>query len=199
MRFQNVYMFLFVMFANLPLGLIIIDRQKNPTENSSKTKRLNRKADVDVNFCMLNHKGEPSTLFKEGEHFSFSLSLQNRTGDTLFLDNSFLADGNGFCSVFNESNQLVGSPFSYNGVAIVSSDAHPFFGKDNVYKLTVPWSDSRNNWSTLHYNFRGTIQKNLPRGKYFTIFKHRFCFDRMPDLPSLCIQPITTKIEFEVR
>lgn len=164
----------------------------------SKTKKSGKKAEVDIDFCLLNKKGEQTNKIPAGENFLFSLSLQNNSGDSLFLDNSFLDATSGFCSVYSENNELVGQPFLYYGAEIVGSEAHPFFGKFNIFSLQIPWHDSRNNWSALHYNFKSSKQKELPKGKYYTEFKHRFCFDRKSGRPSFCMQPVTIRINFEV-
>lgn len=166
--------------------------------STGKSKKSNRKADIEINFCLLNDLGEPSNKFKEGENFTFSLLLQNNSDDTLYLDNSFLEVGTNFCSIYTEENKLVGQPFAYCGAVIVSSDTHPFYGKNNVYKLLIPWTDTRKQWNTLHYSFKSTQQGSLPKGKYYTLFNHRFCFDRRLGEPSLCLPPVTKKIEFEV-
>ncbi|NJK96872.1 MAG: hypothetical protein HC905_19905 [Bacteroidales bacterium] len=149
-------------------------RYNNPEIKRSseygKSKKPNRKAEIDINYCLLNKKGEPSNQFTEGENFTFSLSIRNNSGDTLFMDNSFLSEISGFCTVYNEENQQVGQPYLFTGATIVPSEAHPFYGKENVYELRVPWNDSRSLWSTLHFSFKGSNQKSLPKGKYYTFF-----------------------------
>jgi hypothetical protein len=171
---------------------------KTKAENNSSKKSSKRKSDVDFNFRLLNINGQESTTFKVGENFTFSLILENNSNDSLFLDNSFLTDGNGFCVVYSLDGKLVGQPFASSGAQIVSSDAHPFYGSQKEFTLNVPWSDSRPHWSVLHHNFKGLNKETLPKGKYYTVFKHRFCFDRKADKPSLCLQPVNVRIDFEV-
>jgi hypothetical protein len=170
----------------------------NNTLLDGKSKRVGKRSAVEVNFALVNKQGQPSQVFREGEDIIFSLTLQNNTGDSLYLDNSFLTDGNGFCTVYTYDNKMVGKPFSYSSVQIVSSDAHPFFGDQREYTLRIPWNDNRPFWSTLHHTFRGMKQKGLPKGKYYTVFKHRFCFDRTAERPSLCLAPVDIRIDFEV-
>lgn len=171
--------------------------KRNETVGTKKTAK--RKAAIDFSFCLLNKNGEKSTQFLSGENFIFSLLLGNNSGDTLYLDNSFLTDGSGFCAVYNHNGELVGQPFASNGSQVVSSDNHPFFGNHKEYKLEIPWSDPRPFWTTLHHNFKSLKQEALPPGKYYTVFKHRFCFDRNSDKPSLCLQPVELRIDFEVK
>jgi hypothetical protein len=153
---------------------------------------------VEVNYNLVDNLGKPATRFREGENFSFSFSLINNSGDTLFLNNSFLNETADFCSVYDEKGNLIGTPITFIGAAIVESKAHPFFGKNSTYSLLVPWNDSRPSWSTLHYSFKGANQKYLPKGKYHTLLKHRFCFDRSSERPSLCLTPVNLRIDFEV-
>jgi hypothetical protein len=167
-------------------------------ESSINKKSSKRKSDIQLNFNLLNEHGKVSTVFNEGENFTFSLLLENNSGDTLFLDNSFLTPGNGFCAVYTRDGKLLGQPFVCIGSQVVSSDVHPFFGIQKAYKLDVPWSDPRFSWSSLYYNFKGLKQENLPKGQYYTTFKHRFCFDRNSGKPSLCLKPVNIRIDFEV-
>jgi hypothetical protein len=193
MKTGVILLAIFVLF-----GLSSWNLYEKSDEKSSSKKSSKRKSDVDFNFRLLNSNGEESNTFKAGENFTFSLKLENNSSDSLFLDNSFLADGNGFCAVYTQDGKLVGQPFACRGVQIVSSDAHPFYGNQKEFTLNVPWSDSRPFWSVLHHNFKGLNQEGLPKGKYFTVFKHRFCFDRKADKPSLCLQPANVRIDFEV-
>lgn len=171
----------------------------NILDLSLNKKSLKRKADIQVNFNLIDVNGKVSTEFNEGENFTFSLLLENKSDDTLFLDNSFLMDGNDFCAVYTHDGHLVGQPFIYGGSKIVSSNAFPFYGNQRTFTLSVPWKDNRPSWTALHHTFRGLNQEGLPAGKYYTIFKHRFCFDRSSDRPSLCLQPLNIRIDFEVK
>ena len=192
MRIANI---LLMVFVSLP----VMDNSQFLLNNiEGKSKKSNRKAEVEINYSLLNKQGQTSNIFKEGEDIAFSLTLMNNSGDSLYLDNSFLADGSGFCAVYTQDNELVGQPFSYGGAQIVSSDNHPFFGNQREFTLEIPWKDSRSFWSTLHYNFKGLKQNALPKGKYYTNFKHRFCFDRTSQRPSLCLEPVNIRIDFEV-
>lgn len=178
---------------------VLIQPVFNHSFSDGKSKRQKgRKADVDISYSLLNAAGKPSHVFNEGEEILFSLILVNNSGDSLFMDNSFLTDASGFCAVYNADDKLLGKPFAFCGSRVVTSDAHPFYGNDRKYELTIPWTDSRSFWSTLHHNFRGLNQHSLPKGKYYTIFKHRFCFDRASGGPSVCSDLMDIRIDFEV-
>ncbi len=46
--------------------------------NDSKQKVLTvEKNEIGIEFCLLNEKGEPATVFQEGENFKFHLAITN--------------------------------------------------------------------------------------------------------------------------
>lgn len=191
-------LFLVTFFFSFSLPIKTADNLLNE-KGLSKSKKSSKKAEVSVNFCLLDKNGAPSNTFTEGENFSFSLTLQNNSGDSLFLDNSFLLSETGFCTVYNENNEPVGQPFKFSGAQIVSSDVHPFFGTNRIFNLLIPWNDNRSSWSTLHCMFKSIKKAHLPKGKYYTVFKHRFCFDRASEQPSLCLDPTNIRVDFEIK
>lgn len=196
MRYNNIY-FLIIPFIFLWEPVLVKELENKKTE-VSKSKKGGRKAEIEVKYNLLDEQGNPASQFKQGETFTFSLSLANNSSDSLFLDNSFLNESTGLCSVYDEKGNLIGTPLIFKGAMIVESNAHPFFGKYSIYNLLVPWNDSRTSWSTLHRNFKGASMQCLPKGKYYTVFKHRFCFDRNSEKPSLCLEPVDIRIDFEV-
>jgi hypothetical protein len=152
---------------------------------------------IDLDYSLLDQNGNPSKSFSENENFSFALTIRNNSDDLLFIDNSFLlGEHNGFCIVYNEKNEAVGKPFSFSGAKLVSSTEHPFEPKKD-YKLLIPWKDTRPSWTELHCTFKGTGNKSLPKGKYYTILKHKFCFDRLSK-ESVCVD-IDERIDFEIK
>ena len=158
---------------------------------------------IEFKFCLLDSTGAPAVVFKEGDNFSFYLSFINHGNldSVINLDNSFLYEPkNYFCKVFNDNDSLIGLPFFIPPFVIkIGSGAHPFYGDHQKYELTVPWKDDRSQWETLHCIFQSAHQNYLPKGKYYTRFSHRFCFDRKVDQPSLCIDSLNFKINFEIR
>ncbi|MDR2126739.1 MAG: hypothetical protein LBP63_07910, partial [Prevotellaceae bacterium] len=45
---------------------------------------------IEFEFCLLNEQGEPSTIFNEGENFSFYFKIANRNNDGLQISKGFL-------------------------------------------------------------------------------------------------------------
>ncbi len=67
------------------------DEQILEISPASKTAVIQKEVDgIEFKFCLLNEKGEPATVFKEGENFSFLFAMTNKSGKKLYLDNRFL-------------------------------------------------------------------------------------------------------------
>lgn len=171
---------------------------KNKKSAANGNTIVNEKDGITFSFALLNSEGKPAVKFQEGENFSFNFKIENNRKDSLFIDNAFLLDNNGFCAVYDEKGKLVGAPYEFSGAYITGPEAHPLFGAYKQFDLTIPWSDARAKWSTLHCSFKGTNQHPLPKGKYFTTFKQRFCLNRNVGKPSICTENLTFKINFEV-
>lgn len=197
MRYNNIY-FLIIPMVCFLWEPVLNAVKENKKAEVSKSRKSNRKYDVEVEYNVLDIHGQPANQIKQGENFSLSFSLINNSDDSLFLDNSFLNENTGFFMVYDELGNLIGTPMTFRGAVIVDAKAHPFYGGNKVYNLTVPWNDSRVNWTTLHRSFRGSNLKCLPKGKYHSIFKHRFCFDRNAEKPSLCLDPVSIRVDFEI-
>ena len=154
---------------------------------------------IEFRFCLLNQVGEPVTVLKDGQNFSFLFSQTNNRNDSLHLDNSFLMINSRFCTVYSETDSLIGSPFIFKGAFAIGTGGHPFYGNNKSYTVIIPWQDNRIEWETLHCFFEGTNQSLLPKGKYYTQFSHRFCFAKKVDELSLCTDTLTFRINFEIK
>lgn len=167
--------------------------------NGSKTAIVNTINGIEFKFCLINENGVTATSFIEGQNFSFLLALTNKTSDSLHLDNSFFQPSSNFCKVYDSNNALIGLPFIFKWRDEIGSAAHPFYGMKDKYELTVPWKDDRNEWQTINCHFESTHQNLLPKGEYYTIFTHRFCFDHKNGKPNVCTDSLIFKINFEIK
>jgi len=79
----------------------------------SKTAVIQQEVDgIEFKFCLLNEKGEPATVFNEGENFTFQFSLKNNTKEAIpFYDYGFYVT-NDFFSVRSERVNF-GKPFKF--------------------------------------------------------------------------------------
>jgi hypothetical protein len=150
---------------------------------------------ITFKYFLSNEKGEPQTQFKEGENFYFNFSIKNEKSEDLFIVNDFLTNKS-FCAIHADKISNA-QPFEFSGREKIGSAAHKLLANDE-YFLKVPWSDSRDNWNSLHCEFISNHCSLLPKGIYSSSFSQTFCFDRPNMEDSLCISEITFKINFEV-
>lgn len=47
---------------------------------------------IEFKFCLLNEQGDPSTVFEEGENFTFHFSFKNLKEDTIIVTTEFVYD-----------------------------------------------------------------------------------------------------------
>jgi hypothetical protein len=67
---------------------------------------------IAFNFCLLNEDGNPSTIFNEGENFSFYFSVMNKRNKSLYFDYDFIYSTEPvFCRVYNADNKDFGKPY----------------------------------------------------------------------------------------
>lgn len=151
---------------------------------------------IEFKFCLLNEKGEATTLLKEGDKFSFQFSYKNVSGEMLNLDNNILAN-NSFCEVLNTS-QSFGQPFIYLGKDKIGAGAFPFEnGKE--YTIEFPWINENKVWRLLSNYFKNSNNEILPSGQYYTEFSQAFVFPKTVDDEPLKIDSITFKINFNIK
>ena len=144
---------------------------------NSRNTVINRRIDgIEFMFCLLNEKGEPATKFKQDENFSFYFAMTNYSRKKNYIID--FEDGlreNGFSRVISQTQDTIGFSFS-RGLCNGRLEYLPFYGKNNRYDVTVPWSDQREHWSSMQCTFSSLNQPFLPKGKYYTDFSHKFLF-----------------------
>lgn len=191
-----------LLFALMGAGCEKNDELLLEISPDSKTTVIQKEVDgIEIKFCLLNEKGEPATVFKEGENFSFNLSIRNNRAESLPFYNYEYYESSDFCEVRTESKSY-GQPFlfkAYSGTFemrwLLTYDYN-----QSYYNFIVPWQDFRKEWQ-LHWGIFEGLQKGLlPKGKYYTQFKHKFIF-KAPnnDKPVLETDLITFKITFEIK
>jgi len=152
---------------------------------------------IEFKFCLLNEKGEPATVFNEGENFTFQFSIINNRQDSLpFWDLNFYRLDD-FCAV-NSSKKYYGKPFIFIGSSYTPvSKWLP--SKKEHYQFKVPWYDERDEWVYFWAEFMSTKQPLLNRGKYYTQFAYAFTFETPVREPEVITDTITFKINFEIK
>ncbi|GET29824.1 hypothetical protein SD074_20260 [Prolixibacter sp. SD074] len=151
---------------------------------------------VEFTFSLLNEKGEPATVFNEGENFSFYFAIVNKSGNKLYFDPDFAYyNDNDFCKVYSSEREDLGKPFRALLISTVGAGAYPFnTNESRVFEQQ--WVDNRDSiWSWEKATYESTHRPYLKKGNYYTGFKHRF---RFPGEHPVYTDTLTFKINFKV-
>jgi hypothetical protein len=162
-------------------------------ENGMLKKAVNG---VEFSFCLLNEKGEVTTVFRQGENFSFQFLIKNKTDESLpFYDYGFYNTYD-FFTVRSGADYL-GKPMKflkYSPVAEIREMA-----PDATETFSVPWQEERSEFQQMHGYFEGLNQPLLPKGKYYTKFTYNFKFGYPGKAPKIETGKMTFIINFEVK
>ena len=149
------------------------------------------KKGIDFMFCLLDESGNPSTKFKEGENFSFYFKMTTNRKDKLYILRhiSGLHCNPDLGDVKTLNNKTIKYPITRS--CDFSLTKLPFYGDDIVIEMIFPW-DSHPESEDF-----GSIV-NIPKGKYYTDFRHVFEFLHENNTHALSIGPLYFKIYFEI-
>ncbi|MDR1347103.1 MAG: hypothetical protein LBJ63_01540 [Prevotellaceae bacterium] len=159
---------------------------------------------IEFNFHLLNEQGEPSTIFNEGENFSFCFNVKNNNVNKEFeITGHLLGDleYGGFCKVISQDQGDIGYPFD-DVFCMDVLQKYPFYGENNTYELIVPWVNNREYWGLFLCGANSLQdseylpQEYLSRGKYYTEIKQAIDFYYKNELHRI---PVSFKINFEVK
>lgn len=151
---------------------------------------------VEFSFWLPNEKGEPSTVFYQGENFSLQLQIKNKTGQWLpFYDYGFYNTYD-FFTLRSGSNDL-GKPMKFAGY--ITSNEERLILPDVTKGFRVPWQEKRSDFEMMYARFEGLNQECLPTGKYFTKFTNNFKFGYPGKETTINTGKITFIINFEVK
>jgi hypothetical protein len=132
---------------------------------------------IEFKFYLLNEKGVPATVFKQGENFSFYFSVTNKTDQNLYFDpNIAYSNENDFCNIYSSDGQNLGKPYYFDGYDKIGSGAYPF-NKATTYVFEQLWVDNRDSVWRWEYGYYESGHRNyLPIGNYYTEIKQTFRF-----------------------
>jgi hypothetical protein len=174
------------------------------------TVQVIEKDGIRFRFSLLNSWGEPATVFKEGEKFSFRFEMENLQMDDNrkhfgHLTSDLLASG--LSEVFTAENDTAGRPFNEAGRCAMVLKLQSFYG-DDKYVETIPWSGTEDEWndvSRLCTFYRNHLLP-LSKGRYYTGFTHTFQYAIPNAIPTddasqyslVEFEPLTFRINFIV-
>ena len=151
---------------------------------------------VEFKFCLVNEEGEPATVFKEGENFTFQFSIKNKTAQAIpFYDYGFYTTDD-FFSVRSEGEDF-GKPFKFIGFSLTKELRYIL--SDGYANFIVPWHEERIEFQAMHGIFEGLKQPYLKKGKYFTQFTYNFTFGDPNKKPDIKTGMFNLKINFEIK
>ena len=146
-------------------------------------------------FCLLNERGNPATVFHEGENIVFSFSLKNNLAKTISCNTDLINEN--FYRVYGSNGTDMGK--AWQGVwCQYSLDERvikipPYERK----QLNCPWLLS-DNWHQIDYPLcKGESMNPLPSGEYSTTL-HFDLFYTM-DEQQKSIKDIHLKINFKIQ
>ncbi len=167
-------------------------------ENAVILKEVNG---IEFKFCLLNEQGEPSTVFEEGENFSFQFVIRNNKEESLpFFDTGFLKLKDFFA--VNSKSKYFGKPYLYD----LSTDSNLYtypiihwLQADSISTFTDTWiNDSKDR---LEIEGKSIFPLNSPLGKglYYSGFTYNFTFGFQDKNPVYESGKLTFKINFEIK
>jgi hypothetical protein len=152
---------------------------------------------IEFKFYLMNEKGEPATVFNQGENFSFYFSVTNKTKDNLYFDTNFISPT--FFRVFSSDKQDFGSSFQMLTALDIGVAAFPF-DVNQTYSFQESWIDTRTtSWGWLQGSYKSVLKDPLPKGNYYTEFKHLFSFYRTQGDSKLTTDTLNFKINFKIQ
>ncbi|MCG6191570.1 hypothetical protein [Maribellus maritimus] len=146
---------------------------------------------IEFKFCLLNEQGEPSTVFDEGENFTFQFSIKNNTGKSLIFHDYSFYENVDFFSVHNRTHNF-GRPFGLLPGYLTSNEMR-YIHDDMSSSFMCLWQDSRDKFFAMHGAFKGLNKVSLENGRYVTSFTHNFHFG---DIET---GSLTFKINFKIK
>ncbi|MDR3227530.1 MAG: hypothetical protein LBT56_07665 [Prevotellaceae bacterium] len=156
---------------------------------------------IKFKFCLLNEESKPSTIFNEGENFSFYFSTTNNRNETLYFDYDFIYSAEPvFCRVYNSDGKDFGKSYQCKGATFISLEVYKLENNQKCV-FQVPWIDNRSDWGWYSVALKNTQNDYLPQGKYYTEFEYNFIFRRTVgnDDNFLKIDKVKFKINFEIK
>lgn len=162
----------------------------------SKTAVIQKEVDgIEFKFCLLNQKGEPATVFNEGENLFFNFSFKNSSSNPVIATTEFINQN--FYRVFRLSdNTDMGKPWTGLWCQYSLSPQEINLEPNNSKELCCPWLLVGGN--TPDYPLCMSMSKDvLNKGEYFTSFVLDFHY--VSNGKAKVIKDITFKITFIIQ
>ncbi|OFX56851.1 MAG: hypothetical protein A2066_19145 [Bacteroidetes bacterium GWB2_41_8] len=163
----------------------------------SETSVIQKEVDgIEFKFCLLNENGEPTSVFNEGENFTFQFSFKNNTPDTVVVTPEFINDD--FFRVYQvvDSKQKdLGKPYDGIWCEYVAIFNYFKLKTKETGGLQCPWVSLEGEATRP---FCVSNRRNfLQQGDYFTQIKLDFHYNT--NSKERNIKAIVLKINFQIK
>jgi hypothetical protein len=150
-------------------------------------------------FCLLNEQGEPATVFKEGDNFSFYFSVTNKRSEkVIYVPEIVRSNDNFFCKVFDTNNQNFGKPYISGAIDLIGIAAY-MLDVNEICEFRQQWNDERDTWEWKYTHFKNSHRELLKRGDYYTEIKHAFEFVKTDGQTKFHTVFVNFKINFQIK
>ncbi|MBN2775641.1 MAG: hypothetical protein JXR31_15410 [Prolixibacteraceae bacterium] len=149
---------------------------------------------IKISFCLLNEMGDSTTVFEQGENFSFRLRIENNTEESLPFYDYDVYRLNDFCKVRSKGKDY-GKPFKFLRYSM-TKEMRWIFSNGGQAGFIAPWHDERIEFPMMHGYFEGLNQPYLRKGEYYTEFAYNFSFGYSNGKPAKEIE--TGKLAFRI-
>jgi len=189
-----------------------IAKQTKSSASDSSDMIVYKQNGITIEYCMLNEKGLPATIFREGENFKFHLGIVNNIepDSVMWVVSNFLRNPKLFM-VYDNVNDSIGAPIKLFFI-YKRGDPLNMLELGGKWSFDVFWEEKRgteipslsvdNMIIAFQHRFIGLNQKPLPKGKYYSEFRQNFCLGRFgTDNPFnlICTDTLKLHIDFEIQ
>ncbi|MCD6564859.1 MAG: hypothetical protein J7K53_02845 [Bacteroidales bacterium] len=132
---------IFYLFSTLFM-VVVTGCQKEPLKAEYKGISVEQNG-IAIEFCLLNEKGEPDTVLKEGENFKFFLAITNNVepDTSMYIVSEFLRNPDLFM-VFSSADDTIGKPVGWNGMYKISDCINQIY-QGEKWSFEIPWHETR--------------------------------------------------------
>lgn len=192
MKQTNILSVLIILIIILILTGCVKDESFEIGPQSNRAMVSSSSAGIVFEFYLLNENGMKSTMFNEGENFSFCYTVTNNRKKAveyypreIYTNIDFFAVKSSNGDFYERPSGMPGVLKEYKGVWINSGETLVF---------NTPWIDNRESWIWELATFFPVNLQPLPKGDYYTEFTSDLDFNHR----GLHVENFTFRINFKI-
>lgn len=149
-------------------------------------------------FCLLNEKGKPAAVFKEGENFTFYFQIKNETKKKYYCDIYQCSYTNDFFSVMDSSGKRIGK--SYEALPQTLEGLGHLLNHRDSYTFKVTWNHPEESIvQGGDFRYKSIKKEPLKAGSYYTSFSHKFKLFPVSGDKRIETEELHFKINFKIQ